>query len=101
MDKSGWLFFEDFVRPHILHDAAKKPICCAEIAAKLTRHGYRLHAKEVISLLDAMEQAGSLAGCFVDVSGKPQKHYEITSKGRKIMEVATKKLLKLADEVME
>lgn len=97
----GWLFFGDFVRLHILYQAAKKPISCVEVVTRLDRHGYRLRPGKVYSVLHALERAGYLTGCSVVVSGKRRKHYEATGKGRQVVELAKAKLHALAAQVLQ
>jgi DNA-binding PadR family transcriptional regulator len=96
----GWLFFEDFVRLHVLHHATKKPICVGEVVTILNRHGYRLNPRAIRPVLQAMEQAGYLAGFSVVVDGKRRRYYEATAEGRQVMEVATPRLRELATELL-
>jgi DNA-binding PadR family transcriptional regulator len=94
------LFFDDFVRLHILYLAFKKPVCGVVVVAELDRLGYRLHPGKVYPVLHALEQAGYLAGRSVMVCGKRRKCYEATEQGRQVMEVARARLHELAGELL-
>ena len=99
-DMRKWLFFGSFVRLHILYWATKKPICGAEILAGLDCHEYRLNARKVTDVLRTLEQEGYLNACTMIVSGKRWNYYEATRKTRQVMEVARKRLLVLAAELL-
>jgi DNA-binding PadR family transcriptional regulator len=94
------LFFEDFVRLHILIQAARHATCAEEIGDQLVRRGYRLRPSEVYHLLRAMENDGLVAGSRVSVTEERRVCYEVTGKGRQVVEMARSRLLELADEAL-
>jgi DNA-binding PadR family transcriptional regulator len=94
------LFFDDFVRLHILYLATKKPVCGVGIVAELDRLGYRLRPGKVNPVLHALEQAGYLVGRCVVGYGKRRQYYEATGKGRQVMRVARARLHELAAELL-
>ncbi|MBM3995295.1 MAG: helix-turn-helix transcriptional regulator [Planctomycetes bacterium] len=95
------LFFAGFIRLHILHHAAEEAICGVDIVAELGRHGYRLSPGTIYPALHELEKAGYLTVRTSVVAGKVRKYYAATSKGRKALKQARKKLHELADEVLQ
>jgi DNA-binding PadR family transcriptional regulator len=94
------LFLGDFVRLHILFQAAKGPISVAEIVATLNRHDYRLSQGKVDAVLRSLEKTGCLTAASVVMSGNRERQFKATSKGRKILGVAKSKLNALASDVL-
>jgi DNA-binding PadR family transcriptional regulator len=93
-------FFLGFIKIHILHHASEKPIYGLWIIEELRRHGYQLSPGTLYPILHALEADGLLRCNQQLVDGKIRKYYEITSKGRKTLAEAKKKIKELVDEVM-
>jgi DNA-binding PadR family transcriptional regulator len=93
-------FFLGFIKIHILHHAAEKPIYGLWIIEELGRHGYRLSPGTLYPILHALEADGLLHSNQQLVDGKIRKYYQITSKGRETLAEAKKKIKELVDEVM-
>lgn len=94
-------FFGGFVRMHILHHAAKEPICGLEMMEELGRHGYKLGSGTLYPILHQLEAAGYLMAKTTVVSGKQRKNYRITPVGRKLLQRARGKLRELVSELLE
>jgi DNA-binding PadR family transcriptional regulator len=93
-------FFLGFIKIHVLHHAAEKPIYGLWIIEELGRHGYQLSPGTLYPILHALEADGFLRSREQLVDGKIRKYYEITAKGRKTLVEAKKKIKELVEEVM-
>lgn len=94
-------FYGGFVRLHILYHAAKETICGVEMIEELKRHGYKLSPGTLYPILHHLEANGYLTAEDEIVRGKRRKNYQITKKGRKLMDEAKAKLRELFAEVIE
>jgi DNA-binding PadR family transcriptional regulator len=94
------LFFGDFVRLHVLHRAAQRPITCTDIMAGLRRNGYRLGPQRLASALQRLERAGYLSSSSVSHAGNPRTYYEATPKGCHVLEIAKVRIQELASKVL-
>lgn len=90
-----------FVRIHILHHAALAPIYGVEIIEELKRHGYRVGPGTVYPVLHQMENEGFLSAQRINVEGRIRIYYQITEKGRHILQESKMWLRELVKEVLE
>ncbi|MEQ8174239.1 MAG: PadR family transcriptional regulator [Syntrophomonadaceae bacterium] len=90
-----------FVRIHILHHAALAPIYGVEIIEELKRHGYRVGPGTVYPVLHQMENGGFLSAQRINVEGRIRIYYQITEKGRHILQESKMWLRELVKEVLE
>ncbi|CFX39250.1 Transcription regulator PadR N-terminal [Syntrophomonas zehnderi OL-4] len=90
-----------FVRLHILHHASLEPIYGVEMIEELRRHGYRVGAGTVYPVLHQMEEDGLLISEKVNVEGRIRIYYQITEKGRQVLNESKKWLGELVKEVLE
>jgi len=93
--------FLAFVRVHILHHAAKEPIFGLEMIEELRRHGYAMSPGTLYPIFHALENTGLLSAEQKVVNGKMRKYYQATSKGRRMLLEAKKKIGELVVEVLE
>lgn len=93
-------FFLGFIKIHILHHAAEKPIYGLWIIEELGRHGYQLSPGTLYPILHALEADGLLRSREQLVEGKIRKYYEITAQGKKALTEVKKKMKELVEEVM-
>jgi DNA-binding PadR family transcriptional regulator len=94
------LLLAGFVRLHILYHAAEERICGVDMVAELGRHGYRLSPGTLYPVLHELEQAGYLTSRTEVVAGKRRIYYQATSRGRRALDAAKKKLRELAAELL-
>jgi PadR family transcriptional regulator PadR len=85
-----------FVRLHILHHAAERPVYGLWMIEELRRHGYELSPGTVYPILHAMERAGYLERATELVGGKVRHNYTITEHGRTALTAARERLKELA-----
>jgi DNA-binding PadR family transcriptional regulator len=89
-----------FIRVHILHHANKHPIYGLWMIGELAEHGYRLSPGTLYPILRELEAGGLLTSRVELVKGKRRKYYEITPRGRKLLEECLAKLRELVREVL-
>lgn len=70
-----------FMRVHILHHAAEKPIFGSEMIEELRRHGYAISPGTLYPMLHALEEAGALRSSQTVVAGKMRRYYRTTKVG--------------------
>jgi DNA-binding PadR family transcriptional regulator len=93
--------FTGFVRLHILYHAAKEPICGVEIMEELRHHGYKIGPGTLYPMLHGLESAGLVTSAEEIVGGKRRKNFQITKRGRKLLDEAREKLRELSSEVID
>jgi DNA-binding PadR family transcriptional regulator len=93
--------FTGFIRLHVLYHAAKEPICGAEIAEELVRHGYRLSQGTLYPTMHLLEQLGYLQSREAIEWGRRRRYYRATAAGRAVLKQARGKLVELVGEVIE
>lgn len=93
-------FLLGFIKIHILHHAAEKPIYGLWIIEELGRHGYQLSPGTLYPILHTLEADGLLRSSEQLVDGKIRKYYEISAKGKKALTEVKKKMKELVEEVM-
>ena len=94
-------FFLGFIKIHILYHAAKEPIFGVEVAEELGRHGYRVSPGTLYPTLHRMEQEGYLESLSKVVGGKVRKYYQVTAKGKRVLQSSRRRIRELVDEVLE
>lgn len=92
--------FSGFLRIHILHHAALKPIYGAEMIEELRRHGYKVGPGTVYPILHQMENGGLLESYKMNVEGKIRIYYEITAQGQEMLSESKMWLRELVNEVL-
>lgn len=92
--------FLAFVRVHLLHHAAEKPIYGMEMMEELGRHGYKLSPGTVYQIFGGLVDAGFLRSDPVVVEGKVRKYYSITPAGRKALAEFKEKIRELVGEAL-
>ena len=92
--------FLAFVRVHLLHHAAQKPIYGMEMMEELGRHGYKLSPGTLYPILGDLVDAGFLRSNPAVVEGKVRKYYSITSPGRKALVEFKEKIRELVGEAL-
>lgn len=94
-------FFLGFIGIHILFHANEEPIYGVGIMDEIKRHGYQVSPGVVYPLLNSLERQEFLKSSERVVQGKVRKYYEITEKGRSILEESKKKIRELVEEVLK
>jgi len=92
--------FLAFVRVHLLHHAAEKPIYGMEMMEELGRHGYKLSPGTLYPIFGDLVDAGFLRAEPVVVEGKVRKYYSITPGGRKALAEFKDKIRELTGEAL-
>ena len=92
--------FLAFVRVHLLHHAAEKPIYGMEMMEELGRHGYKLSPGTLYPIFAGLVEAGFLRSNQMVVEGKVRKYYSITSGGRKALAEFKEKIRELVGEAL-
>jgi DNA-binding PadR family transcriptional regulator len=93
-------FFLGFIKIHILHHAAKKPVYGLWLIEELRRHGYKLCPGTLYPLLHKLEQKKLLKSYSENVKGKIRKYYMATPKGIKVLSKIKEKIKELVGEVI-
>jgi PadR family transcriptional regulator PadR len=89
------------VRVHLLHCAARRPLCALAMIEELRQHGYDVRAATLSALLDSLAAAGHLTYERRGVEGKARKYYRITGAGRDLLARLRPMIRELAAEVLE
>ena len=92
--------FRGFVRLHILHHAAERPVYGAWLIEELGKHGYTMSPGTLYPILHHMETDGYLQSMYQVVEGRRRRYYQITSAGQRALEQAREHLRELAAEVL-
>jgi PadR family transcriptional regulator PadR len=90
-----------FMRLHILHHAAERPIYGLWMIEELRRHGYELSPGTLYPILHAMERGGYLKRTTQVVAGKVRHNYAITEEGSVALSAAREWLKELAAMVLD
>jgi DNA-binding PadR family transcriptional regulator len=93
-------FFLGFIKIHILHHAAERPVYGLWLIEELGRHGYRLSPGTLYPLLHSLEKENYLKCQKKVIEGKIRKYYQTTAKGRKALSQAKDKIRELIEEVV-
>jgi len=89
-----------FIRIHILHHANENPIYGVWIMEELERHGYKITPGTLYPMLHNLEEEGYLKSYEKVIEGKVRKYYEITEKGKELLEIIKPKIRELVEEVL-
>jgi DNA-binding PadR family transcriptional regulator len=93
-------FFLGFIKIHILHHAAERPVYGLWLIEELGRDGYRLRPGTLYPLLHSLEKENYLKCQKKVIEGKIRKYYQTTAKGRKALSQAKDKIRELIEEVV-
>jgi PadR family transcriptional regulator, regulatory protein PadR len=94
-------FYLGFIRIHILHHATKEPTYGLWLIEELGHHGYKLSPGTLYPILHKLEREDYLKSYSQLVDGKIRKYYKITSRGKKTLAEAKKKVQELIEEIEE
>lgn len=94
-------FFLGFIKVHILHHAARRPVYGLWFIDELARHGYRLSPGTLYPLLRGMELQGLLAVERRVVSGRMRKYYTATPAGLAALDAIQGRVRELVSEVLQ
>jgi len=89
-----------FIRVHVLYHATEGKICGIDIIEELKRHGYKVSPGTIYPILHKMTEDRILTHNIEIVNGKRRIYYRVTSKGKKLLELAQVKIKELYDEVI-
>jgi len=89
-----------FIRIHILHHAAQRPVYGLWLIKELGGHGYKLSAGTLYPILHGLESRGLLRCSPKLFEGKIRKYYAITPKGRRALAQMQRRLAELTAEVL-
>ncbi len=93
--------FFGLIRIHVLVHASHEPIFGAAMMEELTHHGYRIGPGTLYPLLHGLESGGLLKSVSRNAQGRKRRVYQITSKGKKALEMARVKVDELHRELHE
>jgi len=99
-DDLTYEFFLGFIKIHILHHAAERPVYGLWLIEELSRHGYKLSPGTLYPLLHSLEKEKYLECQEKVIEGKIRKYYRTTAKGRKALNQAKDKIKELIEEVV-
>lgn len=94
-------FFSSFIKIHILHHCLKEEIYGSWMIKELEEHGYKISPGSLYPLLRSLEQKGLISAREEQQGRIKRKYYRITSKGKKELAQAKKKLQELIGEILE
>ncbi len=94
-------FFLGFIKIHVLYHAAKEPVYGLWLIEELKRHGYKISPGTLYPIFHSLEEDGLLQSQGQVVEGKMRKYYRTTSKGKKTLQQAKKKVQELLNEIIE
>ena len=89
-----------FIRIHILHHAAHRPVYGLWLIEELAEHGYKMSAGTLYPILHTLAARGLLSSREGLANGKIRKYYSITQRGRKALTQMRRKLRELVSEVL-
>lgn len=92
--------FLGFIRVHILHHADEFSVYGVWMIEELDRHGYHVSPGTLYPILHGLEKDGLLRSNEILEGGKIRKYYRTTSKGKKALKDARKKVEELYNEVV-
>src|SRR5439155_10897312 len=94
-------FFLAFIKVHLLHHAAQRPVYGLALIGQLRRHGYDLSPGTLYPILHRLETAGYLTRKERVSGGKVRKYYTITAAGATALAEIRPKIRELVDELLE
>jgi PadR family transcriptional regulator PadR len=101
MDRMIRSFFLGFVKINILHHAAKEPVYGLWFIEELARHGYDMSPGTLYPIFHSLEGAGYLGSEGKNVNGKVRKYYRTTPRGKRALQVATRRARELLNEILD
>ena len=93
--------FLGFIKVHILHHANKEQIYGQEFYEEIQLHGYQTSYGTLYPIFHKLEEQGYLKSANKNVNGKVRRYYNITARGRKILEKAKTQAKELVEEFYE
>jgi PadR family transcriptional regulator, regulatory protein PadR len=90
-----------FIRIHVLHHAAHKPVFGVWLIEELREHGYKVGPGTLYPILHGLEDVGYLKSKFIPHDGKRRRVYMISSAGRRALQSAKVKIKELYEELFE
>ncbi len=92
--------FLGFIRVHILHHAAHRPVYGLWLIEELAEHGYKMSPGTLYPILHTLAARGLLSSRERLAHGKIRKYYSITRPGRRALTQMRRKLRELVSEVL-
>jgi PadR family transcriptional regulator, regulatory protein PadR len=99
-ENAGLDLFSGFIKLHVLHHAAERPVYGLWLIEELAEHGYRVSPGTLYPLLHSLEEAELLKSNNQLYEGKIRRYYKITSTGRRQLKKAKLQLIELMREIM-
>ncbi len=93
--------FLGFIKVHILHHAEKEKIFGQEFRDELKSHGYEISFGTLYPIFHKLEEDKYLKSTKINVEGKVRRYYQITPRGRRILDKAKNYAKELVDELFE
>jgi DNA-binding PadR family transcriptional regulator len=93
--------FGGLIRLHILHHAARAPLCGSWLIEELQRHGYNLSPGTLYPMLHGMETKGYLRSLGRHDGKEKRRYYIITPSGKRALADARKKIREMFGELFE
>jgi PadR family transcriptional regulator PadR len=90
-----------FMGIHVLHHASRGEVTGKFMMEELEKHGYKMSPGTIYPLLHKMEEIGLLKSRTEVRNGRRVRLYRATSKGKKLLEEAKKKVRELCSEILE
>jgi PadR family transcriptional regulator PadR len=94
-------FVSGFIRLHILHHAARKPLVGFWMIEELRRHGYEMSPGTIYPLLHSLQKKGYLSVEMKREGKRAWREYSATKEGKKVLTAAKRKLRELFHELMQ
>jgi len=90
----------DLLELMILKVLEEQPMCSYKIMEKISEtYGVRLKPSSIYSLLNASEKRSYLAGQWSMESGKPMRVYQLTSQGKRLLQLTERSLELICETV--
>jgi PadR family transcriptional regulator, regulatory protein PadR len=94
-------FVSGFIRLHILHHAAQKPLVGFWMIEELRHHGYEMSPGTIYPLLHSLQKKGYLSVELKREGRRAWREYSATKEGRSALNAAKRKLRELFYELIE
>jgi PadR family transcriptional regulator len=94
-------FFLGFIRIHVLHHAAERPVYGLWLIEELGHHGYALSPGTLYPILRDLAEGGYLRLEKRLVAGRVRKYYGITARGQRALGAVQRQMVELVGEVLE
>ena len=93
-------FVSGFIRLHILHHAAQKPLVGFWMIEELRRHGYEMSPGTIYPLLHNLQKKGYLSVEVKREGRRAWREYSATKEGKRVLNAAKSKLRELFHELI-